>query len=135
MKAKGKIAWLITWDGPEAEYIGRCKVVAVLPPQLGERSIMSLLRYLFCSEYNYTLCEKMSFCIPDKKDPLFRQPYVNPEFTYGYPPKIFLRARKVKDLRCEENEKDCHESVLYWTELPKSIAGPDFNPDGPTLPT
>ena len=133
MKTKGKSAWLITWDGPESEFNGRCKVVAVLPPQLGKRSMVALLPMLFCSEYNHTLCDKLGFCIPKRKDPFFKQPYrdVNPEFLYGHPPKEHLCARKVKNLRCEENQKDCFESTLYWTELPKFIPNPDFDPDGP----
>jgi hypothetical protein len=133
MKAKGKSAWLITWEGSESEFNGRCKVVAVLPPRLGEKNIISLLPALFCSEYNFTLCEKMSFCIPNKKDPFFKQPYrdINPEFLYGHPPKAHLCARKVKNLRCEESNKDCFESTLYWTELPKFRPNPDFDPNGP----
>ena len=135
MKTKGKTAWLITWDGSESEYIGRCKVVAVLPPQFGERGIASLLPFLYCSEYNYTLCEKMSFCVPAKKDSLFMQYYrdINPELLYGLPPKIYLCARKVKDLRCEESKKDCLESTLFWTELPKYVPNPKYGPEGPIL--
>jgi hypothetical protein len=134
MKAKGKKAWLITWEGPESEYNGKCKVVAVLPPQLGEKSIASLLPVLFCAGYNFTLCEKMSFCVPNKKDPFFKQFYrdINPEFSYGLLPKNYLRARKVKNLRCDESKKDCLEDTLYWTELPKFIPNPDFDPNGPT---
>jgi hypothetical protein len=134
MKTKGKSAWLITWDGSESKYNGRCKVVAVLPPQLGEKSIISLLSALYCSEHNFTLCEKMSFCIPKGKDRFLKQPYrdINPEFFYGEPPKIFLRARKIKDLRCEESKRDCFENTLHWTELPKFIPNPDFDPNGPT---
>ena len=133
MKSKGKTAWLITWEGPESEYIGRCKVVAVLPPQMGEKSIALLLSSLYRSESNYTLCEKMSFCIPTKKDPLFRQYYrdIYPELLYGLLPKEYLCARKVKGLRCEDSEKDTFESTLYWTELPKFIPNPDFNNDSP----
>ena len=133
MKTKGKTAWLVTWEGPEAEYIGRCKVVAVLPPQFGERFVKSLLPFLYCSEYNYTLDEKLSFCIPQKKDPLFRQYYrdINPELLYGLPPKMYLCARKVRNLRCEESKRDDFENTLYWTELPKFIPNPNFDNDGP----
>ena len=120
MKTKGKNAWLITWEGPESEFNGRCKVVAVLPPQFG-KGIASLLPVLYCAEYNFTLCEKMSFCIPKGKDPFAKQFYrdINPEFLYGHIPKEYLCARKVKNLRCEEGKKDCLESTLFWTELPK----------------
>ena len=133
MKPKGRTAWLITWEGPEAEYIERCKVVAVLPPQLGEKTIVSLLPSLYRSETNYTLCEKMSFCVPTKKDPLLKQYYrdINPEFMYGVPPKEYLCARKIKNLRCEESNKDTFESTLYWTELPKFIPNPNIDYDGP----
>jgi len=47
-------------EGPESEYNGRCKVVAVLPPlRFGNRRIKAVLQVLHCSEYNYTLDEKM----------------------------------------------------------------------------
>ncbi len=133
MKTKGKSAWLITWEGPESEGNGRCKVVAVLPPQFGEKGITSMLPFLYCSEYNFTLCEKMGFSISNKKDPFFKQAYrnINPEFWYGHFPKEYLCARKVKNLRCEESKKDCFESTLYWTELPKYIFNPQIDPNGP----
>ncbi|MCI0351425.1 MAG: hypothetical protein L0Z53_18535, partial [Acidobacteriales bacterium] len=72
MKSKGKNAWLITWEGPESEYNGRCKVVAILPAQYGDRSVIFSLRVLFHSEYNYTLCEKMVPSASITKDPYFR---------------------------------------------------------------
>ena len=133
MKSKGKIAWLITWEGPESEHNGRCKVVVVLRPQLNESSIASLLAILFSSEYNYTLCEKMGFIASTGKDPYFKEAYrdVNPEFYYGHFPKHYLRARKVKNLRCEESKTDCLESTLCWTELPKFIPNPAWDPNGP----
>jgi hypothetical protein len=133
MKSKGRTAWLVTWEGPDIEFIGRCKVVAILPPQLGEKSIATLLPVLFRSESNYTLCEKMDSCIPMKKDPMLRQYYrdINPELEYGLPPKEYLCARKVKNLRCEENRSDDFESILYWTELPKFIPNPKLDPDSP----
>ncbi len=135
MKSKGKIAWLITWEGPESEHNGRCKVVTILRPQLGEKSIASFLRVLFSSEYNYTLCEKMGFGGSIYKDTYFKKAYrdINPEFWYGHFPKIYLRARQVKNLRCEESKRDCLESTLYWTEFPKFIPNPKYGPEGPPL--
>lgn len=135
MKPKGKIAWLITWEGPESEHNGRCKVVAVLPPQRGQSNIASLLPVLFASEYNYTLCEKMGFIPSTGKDPFFKEAYrdINPEFWYGHYPKHYLRARQVKHLRCEESKKDRFECTLYWTELPKFIPNPKYGPAGPSL--
>jgi len=64
------------------------------------------------------------------KDPFFRETYrdINPEFCYGIIPKQYLSARQVKNLRCEESKKDCFESTLYWTELPKFIPDPDADP-------
>jgi len=133
VKSKGKSAWLITWEGPEAEGNGRCKVVTILRPQLNEGSIKSLLPILFSSEYNYTLCEKVGFIASSGRDPYFRQAYrdVNPELCYGEFPKQYLRARKVKNLRCEESQKNCFESTLYWTELPKFVPNPEWDPNGP----
>src|SRR6266700_1186019 len=127
MKSKGKIAWLVTWEGSESEHNGRCKLVAILRPQLTKKSIAFLLPILFCSEYGYTLCEKLGIIGSIGKDPLFRIAYrdKNPEFLYGYIPKQYLSARKVENLRCEGGKNDCLESTLYWTELPKLILNPD----------
>ena len=134
MKSKGKIAWLVTWEGPESEHNGRCKVVAILRPQLRKKSIASLLPVLFCSEYGYiTLCEKLGLVTSIGKDQLFRVAYgnKNPEFLYGDVPKQYLSARKVENLRCEKSKKDCFETTLYWTESPKFIPNPDVDPNGP----
>ena len=133
MKSKGKSAWLITWEGPESEQNGRCKVVAVLPAQHGVGTAIFSLRVLFCSECNYTLCEKLYPTCSIRKDPLFKEAYTGetPEYYYGHFPKQYLRARKVKNLRCEESKRDCFEGTLYWTELPKFIPNPNFDPNGP----
>jgi hypothetical protein len=107
--------------------------VAILSPQFGEKHVASLLAILFCSEYRYTLCEKTGFLTSKGKDPFFKQVFrdVNPEFWYGHLGQEYLCARKVKNLRCEENKKDCLKSTLYWTELPKFIPNPDFDQNGP----
>lgn len=133
MKTRGRTAWLITWEGPESEHNGRCKVVTILRPQLKDGSVASLLPILFSAEYNYTLCEKMGFISSSGKDPFFKEAYrdINPELWYGHFPKHYLRARKVKDLRCEESKNDCFESTLYWTELPKFIPNPEIDFNGP----
>ena|SRR2546430_317639 len=135
MKTKGRTAWLVTWEGPESEHYGRCKVVTILRPQLGKSRIALLLPILFSSEYNYTLCEKMGFMASSGKVPYFKEVYrdINPELWYGHFPKIYLRARQVKNLRCEESKKDCLETALYWTELPKFIPNPKYGPEGPML--
>src|SRR5579863_10612426 len=135
MRTKGKRAWLITWEGDEAEDHGRCKVVTILRPQFGKAGIPSLLRILFSSEYNYTLCEKTDFGSPIHKDPFFLKPYrdTNPEFCYGYFGRNYLCARQVKHLRCEESKTDCLESTLFWTELAKFIPNPKYGPTGPPL--
>jgi hypothetical protein len=85
MKSKGKTAWLITWEGPESEDHGRCKVVAILPPQRGRSNVGYLLPVLFASEYNYTLCEKMGCLSSSGKDPFFRETSrdINAELCYG----------------------------------------------------
>ena len=135
MKPRGKKAWLITWEGPESIHLGRCKVVAILPPQRSGANIASLLPILFASEYNYTLGEKMRACASGRNDPLFKEAYrdVNPEFWYGHYMKAYLCARIVKNLRCEENRSDSFESTLCWTELPKFIPNPKYGPMGPLL--
>jgi hypothetical protein len=135
MKSTGKKAWLITLEGSESDYYGRCKVVTILRPQLGTKNIAFLLPILFSSEYNYTLCEKMGFGSSSDRDPFFKEIYrdINPEICYGQLPKIYLRARQVKNLRCEENQTDCFESTLYWTELTKFIPNPKYGLEGPLL--
>lgn len=134
MKSKGKTAWLITWEGPESAHNGRCKVVAVLPPQFGETGITAMLPFLYRSESNLTLCEKMEFSTRKGRDPMLRTAYrdIHPEFWYGVYPKEYLCARKVKNLHCEESKKDDFEATMHWTELPKYITNPTFGPDDPT---
>ena len=127
-------AWLITWEGPESVHTGRCKVVAVLPPQFGETGITAMLPFLYCAGYNHTLCEKMGFSTPSRKDDrLLRIAYrdIHPEFWYGVYPKEYLCARKVKNLRCEESKIDCFENTLHWTELAKYIPNPQIDFGGP----
>src|ERR1035441_1840798 len=134
MKSKGRTAWLITWEGPESVHTGRCKVVAVLPPQFGETGITAMLPFLYCAGYNHTLCEKMGFSTPSRKDDrLLRIAYrdIHPEFWYGVYPKEYLCARKVKNLRCEESKIDCFENTLHWTELAKYIPNPQIDFGGP----
>jgi hypothetical protein len=114
MKHKGRTAWLITWEGTEAEFNGRCKVVAVLPSQYGDGTIAMLLRVLYHSEANLTLGEKI-ISNSKGKDPFFVQQYrdINPEMNYGHFGKDYLRARKVKNLRAEGNKRDMDEETLY----------------------
>jgi hypothetical protein len=135
MKSKGKIAWLITWEGPEWEYTDRCKVVAILRPQRDRSSIECLLPVLFASEYNYTLCEKMgSLTARGKEDSFFYEAYrhINPEMWYGhFTNGGYLCARRVKNLRCEESKMDSLEYTLYWTELPRFVFDPDRKPEDP----
>jgi hypothetical protein len=127
MRSNGKTAWLITWEGPDSEYNGRCKIVAILAPQMGRKSIISLLPILYYSEYNFGLDEKMGFCVPKKGDTFFREAYrdINLEFWYGHYLHEYLCARKVKGLRVEENQTDICKSTLYWTELPKYVLKSD----------
>lgn len=126
MTNKGKSVWLITWEGPDADSFGRCKVVAILPPQIGEQNIALLLRTLFCSEYPLTLCGKLFFGTARKKDirRFFKQLYwdINPAFSYGHFASDYLYARRVKQLRCEESKENDNKGTLYWTELPKYVS-------------
>jgi hypothetical protein len=123
MAKNGKSAWLITWEGPDANRLGRCKIVAILSSHLGEQNITLLLRALFCSEYPLTLCEKLSFGtaragdMPDFLLTLHRD--INQAFAYGHFPKDYLYARRVRNLRCEASKENVWKSTLHWVELPK----------------
>src|SRR6058998_3708937 len=113
MKSKGRTAWLITWDGSESEHNGRCKVVSILPASYGDETIFLLLRMLYHSESTLTLCEKMVPIASIHKDPYFKVGHrdINPEYYYGLLWKHYLIARKVENLRCEENENDDYETT------------------------
>jgi hypothetical protein len=132
MKRKGKCAWLITWEGTEAEFNGRCKIVAILPPQCGESTIQGLLPVLYRSESNMTLDEKSMLNLRGKDQWYLKtRKEINIEMHYGDFGKRSLCARKVKNLRIEENPKDMAETTIYWTELEKFMPNPDFDNNGP----
>jgi hypothetical protein len=119
MKPKGKRAWLVTWEGKEAESLGRPKIVGVFQPRLSQRNITDMVAAMFFADYPFTLCEKVGFGTTRKKDlPRFlHEKRQNCGFYYGLFPKTYLYARPVKDLRCQcdkDNEKLCEVS---WTEL------------------
>jgi hypothetical protein len=124
MKTKGRRAWLITWEGDEFEKIGRPKVVAALPPQLGVNKFEFILELLYNSEHPHTLCDKVGWGLGHKRDKpdYFRYNYevINPELHYGHP-HCFLRARVVKNLVCQETDSYPCECTLSWTELAKYI--------------
>ena len=128
MKAKGRSAWLITWEGPDAKDHARCKIVAILPSQTGENTIEFTLKLLFCSEYPLTLAEKLFFGTGKRNEtPRFLQRLyteINVAYSYGHVPHEYLYARRVKNLRCEESKTDDCEFTLSWTELPKYIPAP-----------
>ena len=126
MKQSGKDAWLITWEGSEAPFNGKCKIVAILPLrsfplEFGGRSIKRLLRALFYSHYDFTLREKIMPSTYIQRDHLCGSMYTaaNPEYYYGFFGKQHLSARLVKHLWCEENKRSNLKETLHWTELAK----------------
>jgi hypothetical protein len=122
---KKRTAWLITWESTppdRLEAVDRCKIVAILSPSLGKKTIKTLLQILYCSESRLTLCEKLYRGLAKRKEAadLFREEYaneINPMFIYGENP--FLLARKVENLKCEESRDDKLKYTLFWIELPK----------------
>ena len=96
---------------------------------------MTFLPVLFASEYNHTLGEKMAFMSFTGKDPYFKKMFqeINVEMWYGHHFKDYLCARLVKNLRCEDSNKDCHDCTLYWTELSRFEPNPKNGLEGPTL--
>lgn len=121
-KSKGRRAWLITWEGDDAERINRPKVVTALPPQVSEKTIGFVLETLYRSEYPLTLCEKIEFGLARRVDKprYLRYAYrdINPELHYGNL-HCYLQARMVKNLLCEESVGYPCECKLSWTELEK----------------
>lgn len=120
---KGKSAWLITWEGKENEIPDRPKIIATLSPRLGEQNIKLILRVLFCSEYPFTLSEKLAMGTATRKEMpnLLKQGSSNgySTFYYGYLWHSYLYARRVKKLACKESPKNLGECTLLWTELPR----------------
>ena len=129
MKAKGRKGWLVTWEGSEFDAEKNCKIVTVLPSQFGEQSVSQMLPFLYCATDRNTLCDRINF-YSSRKTPFFKKEFViNIELYYGHIFKRYLRARLVKNLRCEENKKDWADTKLFWTELPKHRQNPKWNPD------
>ena len=137
MKSKGKRAWLITLEGDDTKTFKRCKVLTILRPQLDRRKFAFILPILFSSQYPYTLDEKTGSLTATGQDMFYKDVYISPhpEIWYGIFPHFYLRARLVKNLRCEENKKNNFEHTLYWTELAKFRPNPKYgeagNPDAP----
>jgi hypothetical protein len=122
---KERTAWLITWESTPPDRlkaVDRCKIVAILSPVLGKKTIKTLLQILYCSESRLTLREKLYRGLAKRKEAedLFREEYANesnPMYFYGENP--FLLARKVAGLKCEECRDDKLKNTLFWTELTK----------------
>jgi hypothetical protein len=130
-------AWLITWEGKDAPK-HRPKVVAILPPRLGEGNVIMILEALFKSEYPYTLSEKMYAGLAKGKDKqnLFRIAYshINRGFYYGQFAYSYLFAREVKNLHCKDNPRNDFEDTLSWTELEKRECGENLGETKVILP-
>ena len=122
-KSKRKKGWIITWEGSEPRYRNGCKVIAVLPSRFGVEQIKTMLPYLFIAEYGFTLDELVYYGFEIHKCRMLKEEYkdINPSIACGFFPKSYLSARRVKNLKCEENPNNMFESTLYWTELPKYI--------------
>ena len=134
-KGKGKCAWLITWEGPEAKFFRRPRIVGFLGPQFGVGSIEPILRLLYHAELDYPLDSKL-FSISRGPDRYFikdRNQPVNPKLLYGEVPKRYLLARQVKNARCTLSDRDPLEQTLHWTEMPVYRLRRDFDPNGRIL--
>jgi hypothetical protein len=127
MANKGKSAWLVTWEGPDAERFGRCKCGRNFCRRgLAKENIALLLRTLFCSEYPLTLCEKTlpRNVSPKRTCQAFSDDFtgnINQAFSNGHFPKDYLYAREVKELRCEVSKESVSKCTLCWIELAKYV--------------
>src|SRR6266478_4248108 len=135
----GMKAWLITWEGDEAKFAGKCKVAAVLPSGTNKSEVKFALRTLFFSGNSFSLNDKMIYGTGVGKEAAkwFAKPYGNTsqEYCYGHYPQEFLLAKLVKDLHCELSWQDHREHSLIWTEkvMPTFQAGESVK-DAKVLP-
>jgi hypothetical protein len=132
MKSKGKIVWLVTWDGTEYDETKRCQIAAVLSPNCKEDGLKKALYLIFAIGLGTTLDDKIDSALSGFGKNLFstRYHYRYPNYIYGHRPKIYLDCRKVKNLRYEVNKTNECETTVFWTEYPK-YAQKALPPDSP----
>jgi len=84
------------------------------------------MRALFCAGYNLTLCGKVALGSANENDaPNYFVEHSPGKYYYGECPHEYLFARVVKELRCERNETNECEDILFWTELETFLPAPD----------
>jgi hypothetical protein len=105
---KGRKAWLVLWESwhGEGEYLEKLNLpafVCVLPPSLGNGSVLMILKALWAMWWGPTLEEK----IASGSNPRFPKEWVQDRgwsgpILLGHDP--FLTARKVENLRVSRDE-------------------------------
>ena len=115
MSSRGKSAWLVTWEDLGFKHWGldKPRVVSILPPRLILKSVRQIVVGIWVAQANLTLCERMGFGLDKKQQERMFTEEDSEHFSFGLKP--FLFARKVKNLRCSENEG---LYTLTWIETP-----------------
>jgi hypothetical protein len=112
---KGRKAWLVLWEGwhGNGEYLEKLNLlpfVCVLPPGLGERTVLLILQTLWTMLWPQTLGEKVAAGSSSRRPkPSIPTPGRNSIYL-GHDP--FLTAHYVENLRVERNESG--EEDLYF---------------------
>jgi hypothetical protein len=117
-KPKKRNAWLITWESSRDDYfkdLQRPRVVAILKPQISDRTIKSILQVLFTSESHLMFGEKISYSF-SQQSPSFLRTDGESIFCGGNP---WLHARPVSDLFVETYDNTQWRQTLHWTERPR----------------
>jgi hypothetical protein len=119
MKARGKKAWLVTWEWAGEHARVEERIVAVFPPQLSGHRVLELVDHIH-AVLKYTPRERMAWALNPKANPYpaqFGQVYNGEgtwlgEITCGDNP--WLRARLVDDLVIDDDNPQG-----TWKERPR----------------
>jgi hypothetical protein len=133
MAAKGKSAWLVTWDTMGFDHWGgeHGKIVAVLPPRFKYEHVRAAVVALWCNQAHSDLSDRIFYALDkgeqnrmtmrDKSDCFCEH------FRFGRKP--YLYARKVTHLRYVEKAGVC---TVRWRETSRTYRDPQTREWGAT---
>jgi hypothetical protein len=98
--------------------LNRPRVVAIIKPQINERTIRLLLPILFASESQFTVTEKIGRSFTTKNARFMREES-SQSIYYGDNP--WLYARRVTGLYAKSYDNTVYRQTLHWTEEPHYV--------------